>query len=88
MGYILPITQFQSKDYQSRVTETKQDIYDVEKPFKAFLNTKQSSGYDEQIQKENERQVAYYHATPLKNHELDQTIANITGKGSRFNEMV
>lgn len=38
MGYILPVTNFQSIDYQNRNVEKKGNSYFIEKPFQAILD--------------------------------------------------
>lgn len=91
MGYILPITQFQYSDYQKRMLEDKQDLHNIEKPYKVFLDMEQKSDYDRKTHYEhskNERQTFYTSTTPPKQTRSDPLYAKITGKGSLFNKSV
>jgi hypothetical protein len=83
MGYILPVGQFQYKDYQKRAEETKQDRFFVEKTGKVQMETKY-------LQLDQDQPFKGKH-DPSKAglaRETGKAYAQLTGTGARFNKKV
>ncbi|MEN1967205.1 hypothetical protein WMZ97_03910 [Lentibacillus sp. N15] len=87
MGYVLPVSPFQSQDYQKRVTRDKQNRFYIERPYKTILE----SHYHD-IRKMDSR-----HTTVAKKRKEGNTkvpepaehaYADFTGKGRFFNESI
>lgn len=91
VGYILPITQFQYKDYQNRMPVDKQKLSYVEKPYKVFLDMEQKSDYDRKTHYEfskSDKKKSYSKATVPKQIRTEPLDEKVTGKGMLFNEHV
>lgn len=91
MGYILPITNFQSQDYHNRVIKSELDPYYIEHPYKVVLDTKSREMDD----RENTQKYAkplkstyYYHPIQTENPKSEKLYAKLTGKGRHFSESI
>lgn len=92
MGYILPITNHTSQNYQYRMIENKEGPYHIGSPFKVvFREIKKDTSTEEQHQlykqqlfkKENESVVK------VRSYQIEANQkAELTGKGGQVNVQV
>ena len=91
MGYILPITQYQYRDYQNRVIKDELDPYYIEHPYKVILDTEsremEEGGADRDKGKllKNSHPYEQPHLEKPTNEKL---YAKLTGKGQHFSENI
>lgn len=97
MGYILPVTPYQSIQYAERELKVKDNPYRFV-PTPKVMNEMKYERYveryhqDQQRGKGREKHPQHYD-TPLNNDEIDMAIlekihAEVTGKGKSFSEYV
>jgi len=90
MGYILPIMQYEYSNYHIRDIRNKYDHHLIERPFKINLDMHQQFNYDQNFTNKDTRESNLISSRLSKqtNPREEQVIANITGKGSLFNETI
>ena len=90
MGYILPIMQYEYINYQIPDIRNKFDHHSIEKPFKIKLDMQQPFNYDPNFTNKEMNESNFI--SPRLSRGIspvdEQVIANITGKGSLFNETI
>lgn len=88
MGYILPVTNFQSMDYHTRHVDKKGNSYFIEKPFQAILDAQHEvikNKYDKWSR------TSVLERTPNRakaNRTNEKITASLTGKGHLFSESI
>jgi len=81
VGYILPLTHYQYEDYQKRVIKNKQDRFHIDKLFKVMLAPEREAKEQHMMQRQTGK-------TAIGKAQAKKVYANITGKGTRFNESI
>lgn len=83
MGYILPIQQYQYRDYQNRITEEKKNPQFIDKAFKVILEKQHEEiahNYDRLNESGNQM------VSPRRTD--DKLFETLTGKGSKFSKSI
>lgn len=90
VGYILPISHFEYTDYQRRTIKDKETLHYIEKPYKITMDMEQQFMYELDLAKQTMRNKDHTPFAKIKvvSPAQDQLIANITGKGSLFNQII
>lgn len=85
MGYIMPIDRYQYINYQERISTDKLSVSPVSASFRPVLERKH-----EEISSEYERLLPSNYKTnaPLQQQTVEETYAELTGKGRRFSEII
>ncbi|HLR65836.1 MAG TPA: hypothetical protein VK105_01680 [Virgibacillus sp.] len=87
MGYILPLTLHQYKEYQKRVVQDNQNCFLVEKPYKVTLETKNHNKMKSEEYRKYKRIRRHLNDTELEkmSKKIDE---KATGKGILFQEKI
>lgn len=85
MGYIMPVDRYQYINYQGRVSSDQLSVSPVNASFRPILERKH-----EEVSSEYERLLPsnYKMITPGNQQAVEETYAEITGKGRMFSERI
>ncbi|MFD1360143.1 hypothetical protein [Lentibacillus salinarum] len=87
MGYLLPVTQYQYRDYQKRTVKAQQDPFHIEKPYRTIMEANyHSRALNEAAVRTNTRRGVGL--TGVKRPDPETIYAEVTGTGRHFSSSV
>ena len=83
MGYILPVENYQYNDYQRRVIREKQNIYQIQSPFKVVLERQH-----QEISTSFDSRSRFAEKSAVPRRPPEELYGALTGKGRHFSELI